>query len=138
MGNLTIGQVAKKAGVNVETIRYYERLGYIPKPPRPRSGYRQYSEETVNRIQFIKRAQKLGFTLKEISELLSLKVDSGNTCADVKRRAEAKITDIEEKIHNLQGIKKALAELVAMCSGKGPTGECPIIEVLESKEDKDG
>ncbi len=138
MGNLTIGQVAKKAGVNVETIRYYERLGYIPKPPRPRSGYRQYSEETVNRIQFIKRAQKLGFTLKEISELLSLKVDSGNTCADVKRRAEAKITDIEEKIHNLQGIKKALAKLVAMCSGKGPTGECPIIEVLESKEDKDG
>src|SRR5579875_574828 len=138
MGNLTIGQVAKKAGVNVETIRYYERLGYIPKPPRPRSGYRQYSEETVNRIQFIKRAQKLGFTLKEISELLSLKVDSGNTCADVKRRAETKITDIEEKIHNLQGIKKALVRLVAMCRGKGPTGECPIIEVLEAKEGKDG
>ncbi len=138
MGNLTIGQVAKKAGVNVETIRYYERLGHIPKPPRPKSGYRQYSEETVNRIQFIKRAQKLGFTLKEISELLSLKVDSGNTCADVKRRAETKITDIEEKIHNLQGIKKALVRLVAMCRGKGPTGECPIIEVLEAKEGKDG
>jgi MerR family copper efflux transcriptional regulator len=138
MGNLTIGQVAKKAGVNVETIRYYERFGYTPKPPRPKSGYRQYSEETVNRIQFIKRAQKLGFTLKEISELLSLKVDPDTTCADVKRRAEAKIADIEEKIRTLQGIKKALAKLVAMCSGKGTTGECPIIEVLEAKEGKDG
>jgi MerR family copper efflux transcriptional regulator len=138
MGNLTIGQVAKKAGVNVETIRYYERRGYIPKPPRPRSGYRQYSDETINRIQFIKRAQKLGFTLKEISELLSLRIDPDTTCADVKRRAEAKIVGIEEKIHTLQSIKKALAKLLAMCSGKGPPGECPIIEVLEMKEDKDG
>ncbi len=138
MGNLTIGQVAKKAGVNVETIRYYERRGHIPKPPRPRSGYRQYSEETVNRIQFIKRAQELGFTLKEISELLSLRVDLGTTCADVKRRAEAKIADIEEKIRTLQSIKKALTKLVSLCSGEGPTGECPIIEVLERRESKDG
>ncbi len=135
MRSLTIGQLAKKAQVNVETVRYYERRGLIPKPPRRNSGYRQYSQDIVARIQFIKRAQELGFTLKEISELLSLRVDPGTTCADVKRRAEAKIADIEEKIRTLQSIKKAIAKLVAMCSGQGPTSECPIMEVLDIREE---
>ena len=136
MNNLTIGQLAKKAEVNVETVRYYERRGLIPKPPRRESGYRQYSQGVVARIQFIKRAKELGFSLKEISELLSLRVDPDTTCGDVKRRAEIKIADIEEKIRALQGMKKALKKLVALCSGQGPTSECPIMEVLDTKRGK--
>jgi len=131
MKNLTIGKLAKRAEVNVETVRYYERRGLIPKPSLPGSGYRQYPQDVVARIQFIKRAKELGFSLKEISELLSLRVDPNTTCGDVKRLAEIKIADIEERIRTLESIKKALAKLVTMCSGQGPTGECPIIEVLD-------
>ena len=136
MNNLTIGQLAKNAEVNIETVRYYERRGLIPKPPRPRSGYRQYSHDIVIRIQFIKRGKELGFSLKEISELLSLRIDSDTTCSDVKKLAEIKIADVEEKIRVLQSIKKALTKLVALCSGQGPTGVCPILEALETKEGK--
>jgi MerR family mercuric resistance operon transcriptional regulator len=135
MKNLTIGQLAKNAEVNVETVRYYERRGLIPKPARPRSGYRHYSQEIVARIEFIKRAKELGFSLKEVSELLSLRVDPHTTCSDVKKLAEIKIADVEEKIRALQRIKKALTRLVALCRGKGPTSECPIIEVLDTKEE---
>lgn len=134
MKELTIGQVAKGGGVNVETIRYYERQGLIPPPPRRESGYRQYPEDTVNRVRFIKRAQELGFSLKEISDLLSLRVVPGVNCSEVKRRAEAKIANIEEKIFTLQGMKQALAKLATTCSGRGPTSECPILETLERKE----
>ena len=136
MKDLTIGQLAKKAQVNVETVRYYERRGLIPKPPRRKSGYRQYSQDIVARIQFIKRAKELGFSLKETSGLLSLRVDPSTTCGDVKRRAEAKIADIEERIQDLQRMKKALTKLVALCSGEGPTSECPIMEMLDTKEEK--
>jgi|SRR5579884_1801976 len=135
MRDLTIGRVAQKAQVNIETVRYYERRGLIPRPPRPKSGYRQYSQDTVARIQFIKRAKELGFSLKEISELLSLRVDPRTTCSDVKKRAEIKIAGIEEKIRTLQRIKKALTKLVALCSGRGPTSECPIMEVLDTREE---
>lgn len=135
MRSLTIGQLAKKARVNVETVRYYERRGLISKPPRRDSGYRQYSQDTVARIKFIKRAKELGFSLKEISELLSLRVDPDTTCGDVKRRAEVKIADIEEKIRALQKVKKALTKLVVLCSGQGPTSECPIMEILDNKEE---
>lgn len=135
MRDLTIGQMAKKAQVNVETVRYYERRRLIPRPPRPKSGYRRYSQDIVARIQFIKRAKELGFSLKEISELLSLRVDPRTTCSDVKRRAEIKIADIEEKIQALQRIKKALTKLVSLCSGQGPTSECPIMEVLDTREE---
>jgi MerR family mercuric resistance operon transcriptional regulator len=138
MKNFTIGQLAKKAQVNVETVRYYERRELIPRPPRRESGYRKYSQDIVARIHFIKRAQELGFTLKEISELLYLRVAHGTTCADVKKRAEIKIADIEQKIRALESIRKALTKLVALCRGKGPTGECPIMEVLETKESKNG
>ncbi len=134
MRDLTIGRIAQKAQVNVETIRYYERRGLIPKPLRRDSGYRQYPQDTVARIEFIKRAKELGFSLKEISELLSLRVDPRTTCSDVKRRAEIKIADIEEKIRALQRIKKALTKLVSLCGGQGPTSECPIMEVLDTKE----
>lgn len=134
MRNLTIGHLARKAQVNVETIRYYERRGLIPKPPRRESGYRQYSEDAVSRIQFIKRAKELGFSLKEILELLSLRVDPNTTCGDVKSRAEAKIAEVEEKMMALQRIKKALTKLTALCRGSGPTSECPIIEALSAED----
>ena len=134
MENMTIGQLAKKAQVNVETIRYYERRGLIPEATRRESGYRQYSEDDVARIQFIKHAKELGFSLKEISELLSLRVDPETTCGDVKRRAEMKIADIDEKIQTLLRIKKALTRLVGSCRGRGPSSECPILEALNSKK----
>jgi Hg(II)-responsive transcriptional regulator len=133
MRDLSIGQLARKSRVNVETIRFYERRGLIPEPPRRESGYRQYSEDGVSRIQFIKRAKELGFSLKEISELLSLRVDPDTTCGDVKKRAEAKIAEVEEKMRALQRIKKALTKLVALCRGSGPTSECPIIEALSAE-----
>ncbi|OGP95855.1 MAG: heavy metal-responsive transcriptional regulator [Deltaproteobacteria bacterium RBG_16_47_11] len=136
MGSLSIGQLAREAQVRVETVRYYERRGLMPEPPRRESGYRQYSEPDVTRIRFIKRAQTLGFTLKEILELLSLRVDPKTTCGDVKRRAEVKITDMEEKIRDLQKMKKALMKLVVSCRGRGPTSECPILEMLGSEDSK--
>jgi len=135
MNNLTMGQLAKKTKVNIETIRYYERRGLIPEPPRLESGYRQYTEDFVDRIKFIKRAQELGFSLKEILDLLSLRVDPDTTCGDVKKRAEIKLADVEDKIEALKRIKNALSKLVASCSGRGPTSECPILEFLDMKEE---
>lgn len=136
METLTIGKVAKKAGVNLETIRYYERQGLISKPSRRQSeggflGYRHYPAETVKRIQFIRHAKELGFSLKEIAELLSLRIEQGVTCGDVRKRAEAKIADIDGRIKTLQRMKKALANLAKECKGKGPVSECPILEALE-------
>ena len=131
MENLTIGKLAKRTNVNLETIRYYERQGLIPEPPRNQSGYRQYSHDAVTRTLFIRRAQALGFSLKEISKLLSLRVEPGTTCGDVKARVEAKIEDVEHKIAELTKIKVALLSLVDKCAGKGPIGECPIIEALD-------
>lgn len=133
MEPLTIGQLARKAQVHVETVRYYERRGLLPKPPRRRSGYRQYSPEEAARIQFIKRAQELGFTLNEVAELLALRVNPDSTCADVKAQAEAKMVDISAKIHTLQRMKRVLAKLTAACDGGAPTGECPILEALDTK-----
>ena len=128
---LTIGKLAKSVNVNIETIRYYERRGLIPKPRRRESGYREYSDETTKRILFIKRAKDLGFSLKEVDELLSLKIAPGTTCSDVKSKAEEKIADIEDKIKTLQRMKKALFKLSKTCRGAGPASECPILEALE-------
>ncbi len=131
MEGFTTGQLAKKAGVNIETIRYYERRGLIPKPGRRDSGYRQYSHEAVKRVQFIRHAKDLGFSLKEIHELLSLRHDPGTPCSMVKNRAKSKIEDIEAKIGALRKMKKALVKLTNACRGKGPLKECPILEALE-------
>lgn len=133
METLTIGQLAKNAGVNIETIRYYERRGLIPEPPRRESGYRQYTPEFVTRIQFIKRAQELGFSLNEIAELLALRVDSETACSEVRQHAEVKIANIEGKIQTLQQMKQALKALVVVCNENGTTSECPILEALEGK-----
>jgi Hg(II)-responsive transcriptional regulator len=132
METLSIGMLAKKAEVNIQTVRYYERRGLLPDPSRLESGYRQYSKSHLARLRFIKHAKGLGFSLKEIMELLSLRVDPNTTCADVKKRAEAKLVDVEDKILALQRIKGALAHLVGLCRGRGPTSECPILEALEA------
>jgi len=132
MQTFTVGQLAQKANVNIETVRYYEKMGLLPKPVRNQSGFRQYKELDVARILFIKRAKELGFTLKEIDELFSLKIDSETTCGHVKQLALHKIEIVNEKIFDLQKIKKKLEELVALCEKVTiSTNECPIIEALE-------
>jgi MerR family mercuric resistance operon transcriptional regulator len=127
---LTIVQLAKKAGVNIDTIRYYETQGLILKPSRRESGYRQYSEDSVKRILFIKRAKELGFSLKEILELLSLRLGSSTKCGDVKNRADIKIAEIGEKIQTLQRMKTALVKLVKVCEENKQACECPMLEAL--------
>jgi len=134
MQALTIGQAARQAGVGVETVRFYERQGLLDAPPRRASGYRQYAPDIVARLHFIRRAKELGFTLKEIRELLSLRVAPETTCGEVKQQAEAKIADINAKLRDLQRMKMALAQLVDACSGSGPTSQCPILDALESHE----
>lgn len=131
---LTIGLVARRAGVGVETVRFYERQGLIEEPPRRLSGYREYDKEVVSRLGFIRRAKKLGFTLKEIKELLSLRRDPSTPTADVKRLAEAKIADIETKIRSLQKMKKALEELTSACCENATTAECPLLHALDQEE----
>lgn len=130
MEPLTTGQVARRAGVGVETIRFYERKGLIAEPPRKESGYRQYPEEAVARVRFVRRAKELGFTLKEVKELLLLRASPGSRCDNVRRRAEAKIWDIEQKVQALRRMKKALTRLTAACDGRGPVADCPILEAL--------
>ena len=129
---MKIGAVAARADVNIQTVRYYERRGLLPKPRRTASNYRLYSEDNVRRVRFVKRAQELGFSLKEIKELLALRIDSRATRVQVRERAEAKITDIEEKIRSLRAIKKTLTRLATTCGGGGGSvGDCPILEALE-------
>jgi MerR family mercuric resistance operon transcriptional regulator len=132
--NLKIGQVAELGGVNLQTIRYYERERLLPEAPRLASGYRVFSADTVRRVRFIKRAQELGFTLAEIRELLSLRVNPGRDSAEVRDLAVRKISDIEARIRNLQAMKTALEHLTDRCSGHGPTSECPILESIDSSE----
>jgi MerR family mercuric resistance operon transcriptional regulator len=134
MKALTIGQLADRAGVGIETVRFYERQGLLEEPNRKDSGYRQYEENVVARLRFIKGAKELGFSLKEIKELLALRVDPNTTCAEVRSKAEAKITDIEEKIQTLQRMKNALVNVTKQCGGRGPTSECPILEAMEPQE----
>src|SRR5438128_2332712 len=130
MKPLTIGQVARRAAIGIETVRFYERQGLIEEPARKESGYRQYPEDVVARLRFIKRAKELGFSLKEIKELLALRVDPETTCGEIKQRAKAKIADVEARIKALQRIKKALLKVTTSCQGRGPTSECPILDAL--------
>ena len=136
MKPLTIEQVAKRVEVGIETIRFYEREGVLEKPDRSASGYRLYGEDVIARLRFVGRAKELGFTLKEIRELLGLRVEPTTTCADVRIRAETKIGDIEEKIRTLKRMKRALVKLTKACSGSGPTSECPILESIEKNGKK--
>jgi MerR family mercuric resistance operon transcriptional regulator len=129
---MTIGKVAKATGLGVETVRFYERQGLLLEPERSPSGYRQYAPEAVQRLDFIVRAKRLGFTLKEIGQLLDLRAQPGAGCGDVQVRAQAKIADIEDRIAQLEAMKRALGELVIQCVGAGPIDECPILGALEA------
>lgn len=133
MKPLTIGQVAHRSGVGIETVRFYEREGLLAKPERTASGYRNFDEEVIVRLKFIHRAKELGFTLNEIKELLSLRVDPDTSCEDVRARAEIKIVDIEDKIRTLQRMKKALVRLTQGCCEKGGGAECPILDALDGR-----
>lgn len=119
MPSLRTAQVARLAGVNVETLRFYEREGILPEPPRRASGYREYPHETVGRVRFVKRAQELGFSLKEIKELLDLTTVPRAKSGRVRQLAQAKLVEIEHKIQDLEAMKKTLTS-------------CPIIESLSS------
>jgi MerR family copper efflux transcriptional regulator len=134
---MTIGQLARGAGVKVSTVRYYERRRLLAEPRRGDSGYRQYAPEAVARIRFIRHAQGLGFLLRDIRELLALRISPEATCGDVKQAAEVKLTDIEAKIRSLQRMKEALRELVSACDGQSATAQCPIIEALETEKTND-
>ncbi len=131
MKYLTIGKIAELADVNNETIRFYERKQILPKPKRNASGYRQYSFEVVKQIKFIKKAQRLGFTLKEIDSLQSLKISPGKKCLNVKKKVDQKILEIEQKINLLNKIKAALIEMSNRCSLDNTIEKCHIIKVLE-------
>ena len=128
---LMIGQVASAASVNVQTIRYYERRGLFPAPRRTASGYRQYAEDAVLRLRFIKHAQELGFSLTEIRELLALRVRHADACDAVERKTRRKTALVEQKIRDLQRIKRTLERLAEACAKRRPTDDCPILETLE-------
>lgn len=131
MTGLTTSELARQGGINLESVRFYEKQGLLPKPPRTGLGYRVFQPESVRRVRFIKRAQELGFSLREIKELLALRSDS--SCADVRERADAKMNDIEQKIRDLQRMKKSLSRLLGKCPGRGPSSACPIMDCLEAE-----
>lgn len=132
MSILTIGKVAKQAGVNVETIRFYERRGLIEQPPKPDRSFRQYTPEIIKRVRFIQEAQALGFSLREIADLLELRADPSASCADVHSRAMAKKQDVRRKIMLLKRMETALSNLIEGCPKKGKLENCPIIGALAS------
>ncbi len=125
--SLTIGFLAKAAEINIETVRYYQRFGIIDEPAKPFDGYRIYPPETVDRLRFIKRAKQLGFSLKEIAELLDL---GEGHCEDIRVRAETKRAHVEEQIKDLKKLKKTLDTLINSCQLDNDTTHCPIVETL--------
>ncbi|MEA3245825.1 MAG: heavy metal-responsive transcriptional regulator [Gemmatimonadota bacterium] len=127
---LTIGKLASAAGVNTQTIRYYERAGLFPVAARSPGGYRQFGPDELRRLRFIRRAQGLGFSLAEIRELLALRVHDPRSCGTVARRVHQKIVATEQKIRELQGLLKALTRLGAACDARERTADCPILEAL--------
>lgn len=129
---ITIGKLAEASGVGVETIRFYQRSGLLPEPERPRSGYREYTEDDARRIRFIKRAQTLGFSLEDIRGLLEL--DGPQACDSVHDLALAKLHVVEEKIGALSSIRDALQQMVRQCERKHKRGTCPIIESLTEEQ----
>jgi MerR family transcriptional regulator, copper efflux regulator len=135
MAGLRIGELARAADVGIETLRFYERRGLIDDPPRLPSGYRQYPEQAVRRVRFIRRAKELGFSLHEIEELLALRSGSRHACGEVKEQIVAKLTDVEHRVRDLQRMRQALEELVVVCEAAGPAGDCPILDLLEERPD---
>lgn len=133
MGTLSIGKLAKLAEMSIDTIRYYEREGLIAPPARRESGYRAYAPDVVGRLRFIRRAKDLGFTLSEITELLALTSRAERDMAGMKVAAQAKLGVVEDKIRELQRIRKGLKRLVAACPGHGALATCPIVNALNQE-----
>jgi len=131
---MTIGKIAERAGVGVETVRFYERKGLIERPRRRSSGFRQYRPDAVRRIRFIKRAQEVGFTLNEINELLDLRLEPGSTCGDVKQRAQQKVEEIDQKLRGLRRMKRSLNEMIRACDGNADVNGCPILNSLGTED----
>ena len=134
MNSIGIGALARRAGVSIDTVRYYEKSGLLAPQARLASGYRRYSDLQLSRLRFIRRAQNLGFTLKDVRELLGL--SKQRDVARVKRAAEKKLTEVERKISALQRIRTGLAELVTACPGHGQANDCPILKALAAEEIK--
>lgn len=131
----TIGVLAREAGVGLETVRYYERLGLLQQPPRNSAGYRLFPAEAAGRLRFIRRAQQLGFSLSEIRELLSLRASSTAKSMDVRKRVEAKMSAVDAKIRNLRSLKKDLRKLMNICESRAPVSQCQILRNLEGQSD---
>ena len=129
---LTIGGLAKRSGVGIQTLRYYERRALLSVPKRSASGYRQYPEEAVQRVEFIRRAQGLGFTLEEIGELLSLRVLPGGRCRGVEQAAQKTQRRVHERLEHLALLDKTLTRLIQACKEGRATDHCPILEALET------
>ncbi|EIL95733.1 MULTISPECIES: heavy metal-responsive transcriptional regulator [Rhodanobacter] len=134
--SLTIGAVAKRVGVAIDTIRYYEREGLLPEPQRRASGYRSYGDDAIAQLRFIRRAKNLGFTLEEIRELLSLSTDRQRGVKAVKQRAQQRLAAIDQRIAELHKVRDGLAQLVDSCPGHGKPEECPILRALVEDRDE--
>jgi Hg(II)-responsive transcriptional regulator len=133
MNPVRIGELARLANVTVQALRFYERKGLLPAPPRQVSGYREYTPETVSLVRFIKRAQELGFALRQVKELLDLRKVPRATCGDVVVLTQRKIDEIDAKVRDLRAIRAALTKLLEGCTGSAPIAQCPIIESLEGR-----
>ena len=132
MKTMTRGELAKECGVNIEALRYYEKRRLIDPPKRSEVGYRLYSKEDAARIHFIRNAQKLGFTLNEIMELLKLRVNKNESCESVLGKAQKKLNEVAQKIKGLKSMKKVLKQLIHQCKEATPTSDCPILGSFES------
>ncbi len=131
---MKVGEVAKKAGVNVQTLHYYERVGVLKPKTRLESGYRDYDETAIRIIRFIKHAQELGFSLEEVQELLSLRADKKSKCARVRASATVHLKDIEQKIAKLEAMKATLQSLIADCKRSKTDSECPLLDCLDNEQ----
>lgn len=134
MSAFTIGEVARRAAISIDTVRYYERRQLLPAPARRESGYRQYGDGDVQRLRFIVRAKSLGFALEDIRSLLDLSTDHERGVHGLHARASAKLADIETRIAQLQKMRRGLRQLVAACPGSGALDHCPILAALGGKE----
>ena len=132
---MQIGQLAKRTHVPIDTIRYYESHGILPAPARRNSGYRSYGDADVARLHFVRRAKALGFTLEEIRELLALSADRDRGVRGVKQRAEARLAEIEQRIRELQAVRRGLKHLIGACPGHGELKQCPILHALNTDEE---
>jgi len=132
----TIGQLSKLTDVNIETIRYYEKIGIIPHPPRNSSGYRIYSSPHLERLSFVRRSRELGFSQPEVRKLLELVDEHTYTCAEVREMTVRHLSTVRDKIKDLRKLEKALANMVSGCEG-GDIPDCPIVDILSALPDAD-